>query len=116
MKFLLSIKWWIIENPKKLSEYIKSRKDWLYSLVIKKYGTRSLAQNSYYHGVVLAMIEEETWIEKEELHYYFKHRFIDQEFPSSRELNKNEFSEYVNKIRDFASLELSLYIPEPNEP
>lgn len=116
MKFLLSIKWWSIENPKKLSEHIKSRKDWLYSIVIKKYGTRSLAQNSYYHGVVLAMIEEETWIEKEELHYYFKHRFIDEKFPSSRELNKNEFSEYVNKIRDFASLELSLYIPDPNEP
>ena len=98
MKFLLSIENWKIENPQKLSEYIKSRKNWLYSLVLKKYWTRSLAQNSYY---------------REDLHYYFKHRFIDWEaFPSSRELNKNEFAEYVDKIRDFASAELGIYIPD----
>lgn len=59
------------------------------------------------------LIEEHTWIDKEELHYYFKQKFIDgEEFPSSKELNKNEFSEYVDKIRDFASMELWVYIPD----
>ena len=113
MKFILSIENWKIENPQKLSEYIKSRKNWLYSLVLKKYWTRSLAQNSYYRGVVLALIEDYSGTEKEDLHYYFKHRFIDWEkFPSSRELNKNEFSEYVEKIRDFAAARFGIYIPD----
>lgn len=113
MKFILSIESGKIENPQKLSDYIKSRKNWLYSLVLKKYWTRSLAQNSYYRGVVLALIEEDTGTEKEDLHYYFKHRFIDwEEFPSSRELSKDEFSAYVEKIRDFAAAELNIIIPD----
>lgn len=116
MKFILSINDWRIENPQKLSEYIKTRKNWLYSLVLKKYWTRSLAQNSYYRGVVLELIEADTGTEKEDLHYFFKHKFIDWEaFPSSRELNKNEFAEYVDKIRDFASAELGIYIPDPQK-
>lgn len=114
MKFLVSIENWKIENPQKLSEYIKSRDKGLYSVIVKKHWTRSLAQNSYYWGVVLQLIEEETGQDKKELHYYFKHKFIDDnEFPSSAELNKNEFSEYVDRIRDFASMELWIYIPEP---
>ena len=48
-----------------------------------------------------------------ELHYYFKHRFIDDmKFPSSAELNKMDFSDYVNKIKDSAAAELGLYIPD----
>lgn len=114
MKFLLSIENGKIENPWKLSEYIKTRKNWLYSLVLKRHWTRSLAQNSYYRGIVLELIEENTGIEKEELHFYFKNKFIDwEEFPSSKELNKNEFWEYVDRIRDFASAELWIYIPDP---
>ena len=113
MKFFVSIDKWKIENPQKLSEYIKSRKDWIYSIKVSKFWTRSLAQNSYYWGVVLELIEESTGTEKEELHYYFKRKFIDwDEFPSSKELNKNEFSEYVEKIRDFASAELWIFIPD----
>ena len=113
MKFLVSIENWRIENCQKLAEYIKSRKNWIYSIKISKFWTRSTQQNSYYWGVVLQLIEEYTWTEKEELHYYFKRKFIDwDEFPSSKELNKNEFSEYVEKIKDFASMELWIYIPD----
>lgn len=113
MKFLVSIENWKIENPQKLSEYIKSRKNGIYAIKVSKFWTRSLAQNSYYWGVVLELIEESTGTEKEELHYYFKRKFIDwDEFPSSKELNKNEFSEYVEKIRDFASAELWIFIPD----
>ena len=82
-------------------------------MVLKKYWTRSLAQNSYYRGVVLALIEDYSGTEKEDLHYYFKHRFIDwEEFPSSRELSKDEFSAYVEKIKDFAAARLGIYIPD----
>ena len=113
MKFLVSIENGRIENPQKLAEYIKTRKNGIYSIKITKHWTRSLQQNSYYWGVVLELIEESTGTEKEELHYYFKRKFIDwDEFPSSKELNKNEFSEYVEKIKDFASMELWIYIPD----
>lgn len=58
--------------------------------------------------------EEYTWQDKKELHYYFKHAYIDDgKFPSSAELNKWDFATYVDKIRDFASAELWLYIPDP---
>nr|DAS13368.1 MAG TPA: hypothetical protein [Caudoviricetes sp.] len=48
MKFLVSLANGIIENPKKLQEFLKSRKNGLYTISVKKHGTRSLAQNSYY--------------------------------------------------------------------
>lgn len=113
MKFLVSIQKWQIENLGKLEAFIKSRKDGLYTISVKKHGTRSLAQNSYYRGVVLQMIEDYTGHDKKELHYYFKHTYIDGgQFPSSAELNKMDFSDYVNKIKDFAAVELGLYIPE----
>ena len=114
MKFLVSLTNGIIESPKKLQEFLKSRKNGLYTISVKKHGTRSLAQNSYYWWVVLQMIEEYTWQDKKELHYYFKHTYIDEgNFPSSAELNKWDFATYVDKIRDFASAELWLYIPDP---
>ena len=51
MKFLVSLTNGVIENPTKLQEFLKSRKNGLYTISVKKHGTRSLAQNSYYWWV-----------------------------------------------------------------
>jgi hypothetical protein len=40
---------------------------------------------------------------KEELHYSFKHKLLDEEFPSTAEQNKVDFAAYVDQIKDFAS-------------
>ena len=111
-KFLVSIKDGKIENPQKLSEHIKQRKDGLYKVMVTKQWTRSTAQNSYYWWVVLELIEEHTGVSKEELHYFFKHKLLEEDFPSTAEQNKIDFAKYVDQIKDFASAEFGILIPD----
>ena len=93
---------------------------------------RTNAQNAYYWGVCLQMISEYTGYTEDELHVIFKRKYlidnnrileisrkklIDSNIPylSTTQLHTVEFNEYLEKIRNFASLELGIYIPEPNE-
>lgn len=101
-------------------------------ITIKAYrDTRSVQQNRYYWGVCLKLISESTGYTADELHHIFKHKYlIDKErarelvdslienyLPprSTTDLDTVEFNEYLEKIKNFASLELGIYIPEPDE-
>jgi hypothetical protein len=88
--------------------------------------TRSQMQNSYYWGVVLKYLVDETGHTAEELHEIFKTMFLDTKpvifqgvaynlAESTTTLNTLEMMQYLDKIRDFASKEFNCYIPEPNE-
>lgn len=92
------------------------------SVVVERlYPHRSSQQNRYYRGVVLAILAEETGHTPEELHLAFRSMFLsDQEgslrLPrSTAVLTTEEFSAYVEKIRNYASFDLATYIPAPNE-
>ena len=89
---------------------------------------RTLSQNSYYWGVVLKVIADETGNSAEMLHEYFKSEFLDNRFVenkvfektvireiSTTELDSKVFTCYIEKIRSFASSELSCYVPDANE-
>jgi len=113
MKFIKKSKDWKLLNSSDINTFISSLKDWMYSIIIKKFGSRSLAQNSYL-WLLYSIIEKETWIDKEEIHYYLKHKILwiwENWFPTTTELNKNEFTEYVEKIKDYAS-EFWIFLPE----
>ena len=90
---------------------------------------RTNPQNKYYWGVVLRLISEETGYDTEELHNIFKGMFLREAaeitkgdkrvvipyIKSTRDLDTKEFDEYIEKIKRWAAMELSLYIPDPNE-
>jgi hypothetical protein len=83
---------------------------------------RSEKQNAYYWKVIVRMISMDTGHTEEEVHEYLKDQFCI--FPnkagvpvkkSSARLKTHEFEEYAKRCRTFASTELGIFIPMPNE-
>lgn len=93
---------------------------------------RSNQQNSYYWGVIIRELSEHTGYTSDEIHEVLKYKFIsypivfhhkeiqsrDEEIyvcKSTTELDTKEMEDYLSKIRTWASAELGVWIPEPNE-
>lgn len=85
---------------------------------------RSTVQNSYY-WFLLTMLEQETGNDKNDLHEYFKDKWLMHNAEiwgtyfyyakSTTKLTTLEFEDYLEKIRVFASRELGIFLPKPNE-
>lgn len=92
-------------------------------IVEKPRKERSLPQNRFYFGVVLEIIHEETGWEKEDIHEYFKIKFLREPLndqgmfrvKSTTELTTIEMEEYIEKIRREVAMELAIEIPLPHE-
>lgn len=91
---------------------------------------RSTPENRYYWGIVIELVSEELGHTKDETHELLKSMFLKEmhhlKLPnekikeitiikSTAELTTVEFEEYMSSCRTWASLELELWIPEPNE-
>ncbi len=90
---------------------------------------RSLPQSKYYFGVVVKIISDELGYTREEVHEICKQMFLSEIIflktkkgvrqirvpKSTTELKTVEFEEYLSSIRQWASMELGIYIPTPNE-
>lgn len=88
--------------------------------------TRSLLQNRYYWGVVIAMLAKEIGYTPEVMHEYMKETFLSPSYlgmpdgegikfyPSTKTLSRKEFDDYIQRIRIWADDFLSLDIPLPN--
>ena len=83
---------------------------------------RSNPQNRWYWGVCIDLISEHTGFTPEEVHEILKHKFLtpkslmgEQIYPSTTSLTTVEFKNYMEKIQRWASMELSVVIPDPNE-
>ena len=85
---------------------------------------RTNPQNRYYFGTVLGLISQEIGHTPDECHEIFKAKFLPRReikiggdihyiLGSTKELMTSEFEEYLEKIRRFASINLSLAIPDP---
>lgn len=93
--------------------------------IAKKKNKRSLNQNAYYWGVVLKVIGDELGYFPEEMHKTFAKKFLKRFIDigdeciaiggSTKRLKTNEFEEYLENIRIFASSELGILVPLPNE-
>ena len=122
----------LIHNRKKLLAELMECKPCEVLITIKKKGLRSTPQNNYYHGVVVEcvrhrLIELGHRIDHEDCHEWIKHKFnsiplADQDgvvidyFPqSTADLNKTEFSELIERIREFASMHLGIDIPDADK-
>ena len=91
---------------------------------------RSSPQNKYYWSVVVNTLSEETGYELDEMHEIIKRKFLTQHkivkglkgqvlqmelSGSTSQLDTKEFENLMSRIRTWASAELSIWIPEPNE-
>lgn len=121
-----------VVNRKPLATIIESLKDGKYLVEINSYNHRSNQQNRYYWGLVIPLIQKGikdmgTEITKEETHEFLKARFNYEEIVnkgtgeyvtiprSTTALNKEQFSEYIEKIQQFASEFLNIVIPDPGQ-
>jgi hypothetical protein len=91
---------------------------------------RSQKQNRWYWGQVLGLVSEHTGYTPEELHEYFKSRFIPKRIAlsddngvvvddrviggSSAKLDVEAFAHYCECIRQFAAEDLGVVIPDPD--
>lgn len=91
---------------------------------------RSNQQSKYYWAVVVKILSEETGYQPYEFHEILKHRFLTEHVlvksksgktisvtksNSTSSLDTKEFEDLMSKIRIWASANLGIWIPEPNE-
>jgi hypothetical protein len=120
-----------IMNKKRLADDLRQFKPCDVVVVIKKRGKRSILQNAYYWGVVVKEIQLRFRelghdVETDDVHEFLKQKFHSEkivtpqaeviEVPkSTTEMNKDEFSEYVERIKEWASSTLEIYIPDAGQ-
>lgn len=91
---------------------------------------RSNRQNAYYWSCVLPRISEHTGFTINEAHEVLKAMFlkgwktlktrkndyVEAEYiRSTTELDTKSFEDYMTKVREWASIDIGCWIPEPNE-
>jgi hypothetical protein len=96
------------------------------SVIIKREtGKRSNSQNEWYWGVVLPTIAKSTGSTAQNLHEIFKRMFLPPKFitygdkeiriaGSTTDLNKNEFGDYIERIRAEVATS-GITIPDPKK-
>lgn len=121
-----------INNRKRLEEDMRQFKNGPVMISVKRKNKRSNPQNRYYWGVIvqeikLRLIELGNEVDEETVHEFLKGKFnpvsaIDKdgvviaELPgSTADLNKEEFSAFVELVIRWAAEILDLQIPYPNE-
>lgn len=119
-----------IENGKLIIEdwILKPYKDGVYAISIKPFGekeARSNSQNAYYWGVIVNILSDETGYTSDEIHELLKFKFLKSNISikgkeyittkSTTELTTIAAEEFFSNIRQWASIELGIYIPLPNE-
>ncbi len=92
--------------------------------ITEKRVKRSISQNSLY-WLWLTCIEFETGNDRDHLHDYFKRKYtapdmsiifgFQQEIYSTKKLNTTEFKYLLDHIQIFASTELAIKLPDPED-
>lgn len=98
--------------------------------VEKKHATRSLDQNAWYWSQVVGLVAQHTGYTPDEIHEIYKAKFLPKELTfadgngeiqgsfviggTTTRLNKLEFAEYCERIREWAAESLDVNIPDPD--
>lgn len=110
-----------LEHPDQFKQFAASMKGEIQLTLENKKRSRSLNQNNYYWGVIIPILCDYLGYNPEEMHEAIKWQFlrIDHEkvpsVKSSTDLSTVEWEDLMSRIRQWASIEFALYIPEPNE-
>ena len=92
--------------------------------ITRKYIRRTISQSNLY-WLWLTCIEFETGNDRNDLHDYFKHKYLmpevikifdeEQIRYSTKHLNTLQFKTYLDKIQVFTSTELGIHLPDPDD-
>jgi hypothetical protein len=121
-----------IQHRREFDRQIAQMKDgWQLELTVqRRRATRSVQQNAWYWSGVLGALREHTGHTEDELHDLCKAMFLPKRLAlnngngevvgeyvlggSTRQLNTNEFTEYIERIRQWAAETLDCDIPDPD--
>lgn len=124
MKFFGTItngKFEVLEYIKQLAKY--NGKKVVVEIKLDK-PKRSNDQNEYYWLIVVGLISEHIGYTPNEVHEILKQEFLGKELKlgknsytiaTTTKENTIEFEQYLSNIRQWASIELGIYIPLPRE-
>lgn len=111
----------ILEKPDRYKYYLQNISGPVMLTLKRPKKPRSNNQNAYYWDIPIQMIADHTGMTPDETHEAMKFLFLKKHVGSivtvrsSATLNTLEFEEFTENIRRFASSELNIYIPLPNE-
>lgn len=117
----------IFDQPEAVEEHLRYEVNGKVEIIIRKpQDKRSIPQNNYYWGVIVKMISEEMGENQKEVHKMLKFEFLSivAEIPTGKEylfirsttdLTVSEWEDYMTKCRQWASENLNMFIPKPNE-
>lgn len=120
-----------IHNKPALSEWARQNPGRNILVKFERRGSkRSLPQNRYYHGIVvqsvmLGLREIGYTMSHDEVHFFLKQKFNPVQIPgnggavielpgTTTQLNKTEFSDFIERIAQWAAEYLSVVIPPAN--
>ena len=129
---LLTIRNGEIQNKSQVKKLFAELKDGRYTLEVEKADKRSNEQNRYYFGIVVPVLQNAFkdyghQLTKEETHDFLKGKFnyleiVNDEIgefitipKTTTGLNKEQFSEYIEKIQIWAAQFLNIVIPDPGQ-
>lgn len=121
-----------IHNRKRLDQDLKESKPCEVIITIKKRGRRSNQQNRYLFGIAyaecrLAFLNLGHRLTIEETHEFFKKEFLPVHIHDGQgtviatfsgtttDMNKEEFSQYIERIREYAAINLGIDIPDADK-
>lgn len=121
----------IISNRKRFESDIAGCQDCEVEIIVRKRGKRSTQQNRYYWGVVVQEIRLRLKdlghrLNAEEIHIFLKQKFLPLHIHdeigtilatipgSTAGLNKTQFSDYIEQIRQWAAEVLEIQVPDAN--
>lgn len=108
----------------RLQKSLAELKEGEYVLTIKKrVKERTNRENKYYWSVIVEILADHTGYTKDEVHECLKLKFLSEEdvrtglvkLGSTADLSTIEFEKFCSDVRQWASRDLSCYIPLPNE-
>jgi hypothetical protein len=105
---------------------------WTLAVTVRRQrATRGVRANRYWWGVCVQLVAEHTGYTPEEVHEIAKQMFIPKKLAlsdgngevkgefviggSTRTMNTQQFSEFVEQFKQWAAAELDIYIPDADE-
>lgn len=108
----------VTSDPSRFKEVLSNFKGFFTLTVKKPTKLRSNPENRYFHGVLLKTLSDELGYTIDEMKGIVKwalKKKYDFDFPKSSHASTIEFEKAMELAREWAMIDLGIYIAEPNE-